>query len=178
MARLPISTGSARKRPPASVARWAAGAALLLATLAGAAEPKLLPPEEAFRFSARVLDGKTIEARFSVADGYYLYRDKLAFAVEPAGAAIGAPTLPPGKVKEDQFFGKVETYRGDIVIALPLTAASGGQSLVLAADSQGCADAGVCYPAFRQKVTLALPAPGKGPGPLVEAHPRKKQWFN
>lgn len=178
MARLPISTGSARKRPHASRLRWAAGAALLLATLAGAAEPKLLPPEEAFRFSARVLDGKTIEARFSVADGYYLYRDKLAFAVEPAGGTVGAPALPPGKVKEDQFFGKVETYRGDIVIAVPLTAVPGGQSLVLAADSQGCADVGVCYPAFRQKVTLALPTPGKGPGPVVEAHPRKKQWFN
>ncbi len=179
MARLPTSTGSARKRPPAKRLRqWVAGAALALATLAGAAEPKLLPPEEAFRFSARVLDGKTIEARFSVADGYYLYRDKVAFAVEPPGGTVGAPALPPGKVKEDQFFGKVETYRGEVVIAVPLTAVSAGQSLVLAADSQGCADVGVCYPAFRQKVTLALPAPGKGPGPLVEAHPRKKQWFN
>lgn len=163
----------------ASVARPAVcAAALALATLAFAADPKLLPPEEAFRFSARVLDDKTIEARFSVADGYYLYRDKLAFAVDPAGGAVGAPALPAGKVKEDQFFGKVETYRGELVVALPLAAAGGGKPVVLTADSQGCADAGVCYPAFRQKVTLALPAPGKGPGPLVEAHPRKKQWFN
>ena len=100
---------------------------------------------------------------------------EIAFAVE--GGALGTPALPAGKVKEDPFFGKVETYRGDVVIALPMTAAANG-SIVLAADSQGCADVGVCYPAFRQKVTLALPAAGKGPGPLVEAHPRKKPWFN
>lgn len=178
MARLPTSTGSARKRARASVARQAVcAAALAWATLAFAADPKLLPPEEAFRFSARMLDDKTIEARFSVADGYYLYRDKLAFAVDPSGGSVGAPALPAGKVKEDQFFGKVETYRGELVVTLPFSAAA-GKTVVLAADSQGCADAGVCYPAFRQKVTLALPAPGKGPGPLVEAHPRKKQWFN
>ena len=87
-------------------------------------------------------------------------------------------TLPPGKVKEDQFFGKVETYRGEVVVRVPLAPAPRASPLVLVADSQGCADAGVCYPATRQKVTLALPAPGKGPGPVVDAFPRKKSWFN
>jgi thiol:disulfide interchange protein DsbD len=153
-------------------------AALAVATAAHAAEPKLLPAEEAFRFSARALDDRTVEVRFAVADGYYLYRDKFAFAVEPAGVAAGAPSLPAGKVKDDKFFGKVETYRGDLFIAVPLSASAAGQSLVIAADSQGCADLGVCYPVNRQKVTLAIPAVGKGPGPVVEAHPRKKQWFN
>lgn len=177
MARLPTSTGSPRRPPPASpLRRLVALAALAAAAVAGAAEPKLLPPEEAFRFSARALDDKSIEARFSVADGYYLYRDKFAFAVEPVVA--GTPALPAGKVKEDKFFGKVETYRGDVVIVLPLTASAAGRSVVVAADSQGCADVGVCYPVNRQKLTLAIPAAGAGAGPRVEAHPRKKQWFN
>jgi hypothetical protein len=65
-----------------------------------------------------------------------------------------------------------------VVVKLPLPAAAAGQSLVLAADSQGCADLGVCYPVNRQKVTLMLPMPGKGPGAIVEANPRKKSWFN
>jgi thiol:disulfide interchange protein DsbD len=140
------------------------------------ADPKLLPPQEAFRFSARALDERMVEARFSVTDGYYLYRDKMRFAVEPDLVDI-AVALPPGKVKDDQFFGRVETYRGDVVVRVPL-AQSAGKSVVLVADSQGCADAGVCYPATRQKVTLTVPEPGKGPGPVVEAHPRKKNWFN
>ncbi len=157
-------------------------AALILASLlalpATAADPKLLPPEEAFRFSARALDDHTIEARFAVASGYYLYREKTRFAVTPDAAALALPQLPPGKIKEDQFFGKVETYRGDVVVTLALSGAAAGQSVVLAADSQGCADQGVCYPPTIQKVTLVLPAAGRGPGPVVEAFPLKKRWFN
>jgi thiol:disulfide interchange protein DsbD len=138
---------------------------------------QLLPPEQAFRFSARALDDRTLEARFVIAEGYYLYRDKFKFAVTPEGAALGAPDLPAGKIKTDEFFGKMETYRGTLVVRLPLSGATAGQTVVLAADSQGCADAGVCYPPTRQKLTLALPAAGSGPGALVDATPPKKGWF-
>jgi len=165
--------------PPRPVLRALAGFACVL-VLAGAAnaDPKLLPPEQAFFFSARALDDKTLEARFSVTDGYYLYRDKMKFDLDASTARLESASLPPGKVKEDQFFGKVETYRGEVVVKLPLSAAMPGKSLVLVADSQGCADLGVCYPPTRQKVTLSIPEAGKGPGTVVEAHPRKKNWFN
>lgn len=169
-----ISTGSSRKPVPRNLAL----AVLALAmAVAAQADPKLLPPEQAFRFSARALDDQTLEARFSVTDGYYLYREKIKFALDPAMTELAA-TLPQGKVKEDPFFGTVETYRGEVVVRLPLQASSAGRSLVLVADSQGCADAGVCYPVSRQKVTLQVPEAGKGPGPVVEAYPRKKSWFN
>ena len=125
-----------------------------------------------------VPDDRTLEARFSVENGYYLYRDKIQFALDPAVPALGAVDLPPGKEKVDEFFGKVQTYRGDLVVKLPLAQAAGSRQLVLVADSQGCADVGVCYPVTRQKVTLMVPEPGKGPGAVVEAHPRKKNWFN
>jgi thiol:disulfide interchange protein DsbD len=138
---------------------------------------ELLPPEQAFRFSARALNDRTLEARFVIADGYYLYRDKFKFAVTPEGAVLGVPDLPAGKIKTDEFFGKMETYRGTLVVRLPLSGATAGQTVVLAADSQGCADAGVCYPPTRQKLTLALPAAGSGPGALVDATPPKKSWF-
>jgi thiol:disulfide interchange protein DsbD len=152
-------------------------AALLGMVAAAAAGADLLPSEQAFRFSARALDDRTLEARFTIADGYYLYRKKFKFAVTPDGAAVGAPELPEGKIKTDEFFGKVETYRGTVVVKLPLSGASAGQTVVLAADSQGCADVGVCYPPTRQKLTLALPARGAGPGAVVDATPPKKSWF-
>lgn len=174
----PISTGSPRRLRSADAWRRAAAVCLLAASGLALADSKLLPPEQAFRLSARALDERTVEARIEVTDGYYLYRDKLKFALDPGMADLAPASLPPGKVKEDPFFGKVETYRGEVVVRLPLPAAEGGRTLVLVTDSQGCADLGVCYPVTRQKLTLQVPQPGKGPGPLVEAAPRKKNWFN
>jgi len=135
--------------------------------------PKLLPPEQAFRLSARALDTKTIEARFDVAEGYYLYRDKMHFRTDPVAAADAV--LPPGKPKHDAFFGDVETYRGEVVVRVPLTRAAAGQKITLHADSQGCADVGVCYPPNPQQLTLTVPAAGDKPGAFVEAGGRG--WF-
>ena len=165
------------KPPRRNLCRLVAAVLWLTTASALAADAELLPPEQAFRYSARALDSRTLEARFVIADGYYLYRDKFSFAVAPDGAVLGAPELPAGKIKTDQFFGNVETYRGTVVVKLPLGGAAAGQSVVLTADSQGCADVGVCYPPTRQKLTLALPAAGAGPGAQVDAIPPKKRWF-
>src|SRR4030095_11137521 len=123
---------------------WAAMA--FAATLApvsclAATEADLLPNERAFAFSARGLDDRTVEARFVIADGYYLYREKLRFALAPG--QLSGVSLPTGKIKEDEFFGKVETYRNQLVVRLPLEAAAPGQSVTVNAESQGCADIGV-----------------------------------
>ena len=88
-----------------------------LANLAHAAgEP--LEPTRAFQFSARAIDAQTIEARWQIADGYYMYRDKFRFEVEPATVKLGSPQFPPGKLKDDDVYGKVETYRDEVVIRL------------------------------------------------------------
>ena len=169
--------GRADGRTAAALASAALFAWTLTAHAAGlpGGEPKLLPPEQAFRFSARALDAPTLEARFDVAEGYYLYRDKLAFSVEPGDLVAAKPALPEGKRKHDEFFGDVETYRGLVVVRVPLAHAAPGATVTLKADSQGCADAGVCYPPIVQQVKLPVPT-GSAPGPLVQA-PRKKGFF-
>lgn len=145
--------------------------------MAAAAEPKLLEPDRAFAFSVQALDERTVEARYAIAPGYYLYREKFKFAIEP-GALASAPTFPAGVIKNDEFFGKVETYRGRFAIRLSLEGVTPGKPVVVYAESQGCADAGVCYPPQSQKITLPLPQPGAQPGPAVAATPVKKSWFN
>jgi len=117
---------------------------------------EFLDPEIAFKFSARALDANTLEARWQIADDYYMYRDKFKFAVE--GATLGAPKLPAGKIKEDEFFGKVETYRKDVRIALPIQRTAGATSVTLKTVSQGCADAGLCYTPQETSVSIKLPA--------------------
>ena len=94
---------------------------LALAALPAFAEEPL-EPEQAYRFSARAIDAKTVEARWQIADGYYMYREKFRFTAEPATVKLGEPTFPAGKVKDDEFFGKVETYREEVAIRIPVEA--------------------------------------------------------
>lgn len=159
--------------------RFVAGGAVAIAlgaALPGMAQVNPLPPDQAFRFTARLIDAQTVEARFMIADGYFLYRDKIHFAIEPAAAGLTVPRLPDGKVKDDPFFGRVETYRGDIVVNLALNDLKPGQPIVIAAESQGCADVGICYPPTVQRATLALPEGSEAPG--APSQGPKKAWLN
>lgn len=112
-----------------------------------------LPPAKAFRADARLADPQTIELRYQIADGYYLYRERFKFQLEGAEPKLGKAIFPAGQIKQDPNFGKVEVYHRELRIQLPLSAPISGP-LVLKATSQGCADAGLCYPPFTQ--TLAL----------------------
>jgi thioredoxin:protein disulfide reductase len=108
------------------------------------ASDDFLDPAVAFKFSAAEKPGE-IEVRYKVADGYYMYRERFAFAVKNGSATLGEPRLPVGKVHFDQTFNKdVETYRGELVIRIPVKQASG--PFDIAVTSQGCADQGICYP--------------------------------
>lgn len=141
---------------------------LLCSSMVSAGEGDLLEPEQAFKISARAVDGQTLEVRYQIADGYYLYKEKLKFQAEPSDVALGTPQLPAGKIKQDEYFGKVETYRHDLVIRLPYTRGSASR-ITLKAVSQGCADVGVCYPPQTQVVKVDLPG--------VQAEPEKKSFL-
>src|SRR5258706_191870 len=104
----------------------------------------LLEPDKAFRFSARALDAGTVEVRYAIADGYYLYRERFRFAAEPASVTLGRPEFPKGQIHEDKFFGKQETYRKEVRIRVPIEAA-GAERLKLLVTSQGFAGLWVCY---------------------------------
>lgn len=137
--------------------------ALLLAILpamvfgpAIAAE-ELLEPDLAFRFSAKIVDPETVQVRYQIADGYYMYRNRFHFTAAQGSIKFGAPRLPAGTTRQDEFFGKVETYRGSLVIDLPLKSSVSAAGFTLSVVSQGCADIGVCYTPLTQSVKL-LPA--------------------
>ena len=127
----------------------------------------LLAPQEAFALSTRVKDTKTAEVTFTIAKGYYMYRDHFRFALVPSsvptkGAKLGKAVIPPGEKKFDETFQKtLATHRDSVTITLPVSTSSG--EVTLAITSQGCADAGVCYPPETQNVKLNFsPAPPPG----------------
>ncbi len=157
------------------LARLLIFAAALTFALPALGQTRPLSPDKAFLFSARAVDAQTVEARFTIADGYYLYRDKIHFALDPASGALVTPALPAGKVKQDEVFGRVETYRGSVTVNLAVRNFTPGKPLLIRAESQGCADIGICYPPTTQTATVALPA-----GSIVPRAPEapKKTWFN
>src|SRR6185503_9037467 len=127
--------------------------AMLLLGAAAAAD--LLEPEQAFRFSARAEQG-AVRVDFKIADGYYMYRDRLKFAVEGnSGVRLGEPELPRGIAHKDEFFGEMQIYRKQVSVRVPV---EGTGRFELKAISQGCADAGVCYVPMESRASLALGA--------------------
>ena len=153
-----------------NIRQWIGRAALLAAALlAGLLLPAanatdFLDPEDAFKFSAAISDdGGAVEARFSIADGYYLYRERFGFSASD-GVQLGMPQFPPGKIKFDETFNKeLEIYRGNVVVRLPIEAAGG--PFTLTARLQGCADQGLCYPPDVRVARLVLGAPSGGHAP-------------
>ncbi len=120
---------------------------------------EFLEPDRAFVFSAGAKDASTLAARWEVAEGYYLYRDKLTFKVEGQGVELGVVTVPPGEMKDDEYFGKVEIMHGSFAVDLPLVVAAGAPTpaeVALTVGYQGCAEDGICYPPITKTVPVAL----------------------
>ncbi|WP_176051122.1 protein-disulfide reductase DsbD [Burkholderia sp. BCC1644] len=134
-----------------------------------------LDPSVAFKFSASESPGQ-VDVRFKVANGYYMYRERFAFAVKSGQATLGEPQFPAGHVKFDQTFQKnVETYRDEVVIHVPVKQAAG--PFELAVTSQGCADEGICYPPAEHVVKVdgaALGAASSSGGDTAAAG----SWFD
>jgi thiol:disulfide interchange protein DsbD len=152
-----LHLASVVQRLPAWLLAVLALAIALFAARASAAEDQFLEPEKAFQFSARAADERHVEVRFQIAPGYYLYRERLSVAAPDA--SLGALTLPAGKVKFDETFQKnVETYRGEFRVSVPVDKAPA--SFVLNVVSQGCADAGLCYPPMTSTARVSLAAFG------------------
>ncbi|MDT8385500.1 MAG: protein-disulfide reductase DsbD [Gammaproteobacteria bacterium] len=117
-----------------------------------------LMPDEAFALSTTVIDANTVRAEWKIADKYYLYKNKFKFISDTDGITPGEIDLPQGKVKEDEFFGKVETYRKHIAVDIPLTRTGNADTLQMKITSQGCADMGICYPPQTKTISFPLPA--------------------
>ncbi|MFQ5470345.1 MAG: protein-disulfide reductase DsbD [Gammaproteobacteria bacterium] len=119
----------------------------------------LLPPDQAYQLSAESVASDTLFVEWKIADGYYLYKDKIKFESGTPGVSFGEVEFPTGKIKEDEFFGKSEIYRNRISLNIPVLYSSGQNmsEIRLVATSQGCADIGVCYPPHTQSRNISLP---------------------
>ncbi len=153
------ATSSAPPAPPP------AGLLGKLAPQSASPGEDFLPVDEAFRFSATPDGASSVRVTWEIADGYYLYRNRITVSGESALAALGAPAFPAGLPHKDDYFGEQQIYRGELVLPVPYARSGPAPgSLALKVVYQGCADKGLCYPPQTKLVTLALPAGDAGGG--------------
>ncbi len=127
---------------------------LTLASLNASAltQGELLANKDAFQVSAGAVDNQLIEVEWKIADGYYLYKDKVKWTVN--GAEVDDVQFPMAITHNDPAFGEKEIYRNRLILELPVTVTQNPVKLNIT--SQGCADAGICYPPLKSSFTLDM----------------------
>ena len=133
----------------ASILLSGAVQASLLGDLLKSDEPDFLPVEEAFPLTTTLSNGELL-ASWNSADGYYLYQHRIFLQqgetrLEPVYFSL------PGIEKDDEAFGLVTAFYGQLDVRFDLRNLQPGEVVL---HHQGCADAGLCYPPQRERLTL------------------------
>ncbi|MBA2490971.1 MAG: hypothetical protein H0V34_04440 [Gammaproteobacteria bacterium] len=131
-----------------------------LGKLFGGGQPEFLPADEAFKLNVTTRNASSLLASWQIAQGYYLYRDKLRFSLRGNGVRLGSAEFPAGEMEEDEYFGRVEIYTRELLeITLPLRRdTTAARTITLNVRYQGCAEAGICCPPIDKQVRLRVPA--------------------
>jgi thioredoxin:protein disulfide reductase len=124
-----------------------------------AANDDFLPPEKAFAFTAQVLDKQTIRLNWHIADGYYLYRERISVQTDAPGVKLSTVSMPTGVEKFDANFNRaMEVYKKQLSVDVPFE--KGSASMPVTVGYQGCAEKGLCYPPSTAKLKVDLIALG------------------
>ena len=117
-----------------------------------------LAPEVAFQMQARMVSPEVMIVRYDIKPGYYMYRERFEFDVQGAAFSIDSVELPPGVVKYDPTFEKDMAlfFKGvEFALPLPRDPPKTGNVFTVLIMSQGCAEAGLCYPPMQSAIQLA-----------------------
>lgn len=103
-----------------------------------------IPVDQAFSVSAKLFGMDTLVVTWKITPGYYLYRDRIHFSVEPP-SSLGQLIFPQGIFKEDNILGKYQVYADGVTISVPIIQPDLDNTR-LKVSYQGCAQDGYCYP--------------------------------
>ncbi|MEH6634760.1 MAG: protein-disulfide reductase DsbD [Halioglobus sp.] len=126
-----------------------------------ASNPVFLPVEEAYQLEVEILDDRAVRVYWQIADSYYLYQHRFAFSLRNSlGPMAIEAELPPALQRSDEYFGEVQVYyhNADVLLRTPQQIPQDLQRATLSVTSQGCADAGLCYPPQKQYFELDFAA--------------------
>ena len=106
-----------------------AGRAQLTQALGLGGDDDILQPEDAFRFDPSVAGPDRLQLLWGIAEGTYLYKDKLHVAIEGSpDVTLGAFEWPTPEIKKDSILpdgstGDVAVYHRSIDVTVPDSAA-------------------------------------------------------
>ena len=129
---------------------WVLVLAAWIAVAPAWAAAEFLEPEKAFRLAVQEQGAGQVQLQWTIAPGYYLYRNRIGVS----GTGVGAVEKPRGEVKEDPNFGTVEVYHEAVQVGV-----QAGTASTLRVTWQGCADEGLCYPPVEKDIVLASTGP-------------------
>jgi thiol:disulfide interchange protein DsbD len=114
--------------------------------------PTFLPVHQAFQLQAELSDDRLI-LNWDIADNYYLYQKSFKFKAVSDELSLDTPLFADGLQKWDEYFeADVVVYYGTTTVEVPYTSRLPVISVEI--ESQGCADAGLCYPPRKELLTV------------------------
>jgi len=117
-------------------------------------QEEYLQVTEAYKLTAEISDNgnaKHLRLIWTIAPDYYLYQERFKFQATPALTLT--PTYSEGKKKFDEFAGKDMTlHHNQVTVDFSLPADTAPFDLRIT--SQGCAEAGLCYPPYTETLHI------------------------
>jgi len=126
----------------------------------------VLPADEAFVPSISLADPFTLEVRWDIAPGTYLYKKDFA-VTGPDNIRVGALQIPQGVMEDDPEFGEVEVFFDAVVFTAALSRTPAMQTAEFALAYQGCKKGSICYPPGVARLSIDLPAASAADTPDV-----------
>src|SRR5687768_10671556 len=77
-------------------------------------DDEYLPIDQAFALTSEALSVNNLRLNWRIADGYYLYKERIKVVPTGATQTIGALILPKGEEHTDEYFGTQEVYRQSV----------------------------------------------------------------
>ncbi len=130
----------------------------------GLEEDDILSPDQAYIPFVESTDGKTLKVKIEIADGTYLYEDKVSISIDGADTSLGKITLPAPKIKHDSIrpdgsIGDISVFVHELDLNIPLVRTSpDATQATVTLKYQGCAERGICYPPQKKQFKLQLAA--------------------
>ena len=118
----------------------------------------ILEVDDAFQLSTDI-EGNSFVARWEIAEGHYLYQDKMDVIPSDGDIETHPLQLSPGEEKQDPIFNKLMyVYHDAAEVSLPIANTNGAKEAVFKVKYQGCSEiSGICYPPQTREISVRLP---------------------